>query len=150
WRPLCAGSPRAQPPGFTCRGRRPSRGRREAPGARAFSAREPRSLAEDDGVADNGNTMRRLVAVLIAPRAPTNLGKPFRAGAGFVILGRLRHGLAATVVAPVFGVAMLVYAALLFRGHPAARPLAVIYAVWATVNVVLFPFLEGVPSRFAP
>jgi hypothetical protein len=93
---------------------------------------------------------RKLVAVLIALRAFTNFVKPFRPGAAFVILGRLQTGVAATVVAPLFGVAMLVYAALLFRGHPAARPLAVVYALWATVNVVLFPVLEGVPLRFAP
>jgi hypothetical protein len=94
--------------------------------------------------------MRQLVAVLIALRALTNLGKPFRPGAAFVILGRLQRGAAATVVAPLFGVAMLVYAALLFRGHPAARPLAIVYALWATVNVVLFPVFEGVPAQFAP
>ncbi len=95
-------------------------------------------------------TARKLVAVLIALRSLTNFVKPFRPGSGFVILGRLRHGVAATVVAPLFGVAMLVYAALLFRGRPAARPLALAYALWATVNVVLFPLLEGVPPQFAP
>jgi hypothetical protein len=26
----------------------------------------------------------------------------------------------------------------------------VAYALWATTNVVLFPIVEGVPSRFAP
>ena len=95
-------------------------------------------------------TARKLVAVLIVLRALTNFGKPFRPGAAFVVLGRLRQGIAATVVAPLFGLAMLVYAVLLFRGHPAARPLALAYALWATVNVVLFPFVEGVPVRFAP
>jgi len=88
--------------------------------------------------------------VLIALRALTNLGKPFAPGAGFVILGRLRHGAAATVVAPVFGVLMLLYAFGLWSARPWARPLAVAYAVWATANVVLFPLLEGVPARFAP
>ena len=95
-------------------------------------------------------TARKLVAVLIALRSLTNFVKPFRPGAAFVVFGRLRHGFAATVVAPLFGIAMLVYAALLFRGHAAARPLAVAYALWATVNVALFPLLEGVPTQFAP
>ena len=95
-------------------------------------------------------TARKAVAVLIALRALTNFGKPFRPGAAFVILGRLRQGVAATVVAPVFGLAMLVYAALLFRGDARARPLAIAYAIWATVNVVLFPLREGVPAQFAP
>ena len=94
--------------------------------------------------------VRQVIAVLIALRAATNFIKPFRPNAGFVILGRLRYGAAATVVAPLFGIAMLVYAVLLFRGDRRARPLAVAYALWATVNLVLFPLLEGVPARFAP
>jgi hypothetical protein len=93
---------------------------------------------------------RRIVAVLIALRALPNLGKPFNPAAGFVVLGRLRHGWASTVVGPIFGVLMLVYAVGLWRARPWARPVAIAYAVWATVNVVLFPFLEGVPARFAP
>jgi hypothetical protein len=93
---------------------------------------------------------RKLVAVLIALRALTNLGKPFTPGSGFVILGRLQHGVASTVVAPVFGVAMLVYALGLWSARTWARPLGVAYALWATANVVLFPILEGVPVQFAP
>lgn len=93
---------------------------------------------------------RRTVAVLIALRAATNLGKAVRPGSAFVILGRLRYGAASTVVAPLFGVAMLVFAWGLFRGRPWARPAAVAYAIWATVNVVLFPVFEGVPAAFAP
>lgn len=96
------------------------------------------------------DTVRRIVAVLIALRALTNLGKPFSSAAGFVVLGRLRHGVASTVVAPVFGVAMLVYAWGLWSRRAWARPVAVAYALWATANVVLFPIVEGVPARFAP
>ena len=29
-------------------------------------------------------------------------------------------------------------------------PVSVAYAVWATINVVLFPIFEGVPAEFAP
>ena len=93
---------------------------------------------------------RRIVAVLITLRALTNFVKPFRPGSAFVILGHLRRGLAATVAAPAVGVLMLLYAHGLWHGRPWTLPLAVTYAVWATLNVVLFPIFEGVPPQFAP
>lgn len=93
---------------------------------------------------------RKLIAVGIVLRGLTNFGKPFSAGSGFVIFGRLLHGAASTVVAPLFGVLMLVYAWGLWHARPWAWPLGIAYAVGATVNVVLFPLLEGVPPRFAP
>lgn len=92
--------------------------------------------------------VRKTLAVLIALRGLTNFGKPF--GGGFVILGRLMHGFASTVVAPVIGLVMLVYAWGLWQARPWARPLAIAYAIWATLNVVLFPLVEGVPARFEP
>jgi hypothetical protein len=95
-------------------------------------------------------TARRIVAVLIALRALTNFGKPFRPGSAFVIFGRLYGGVAATVVAPLVGGAMLVFAWGLWHGRPWARPAAIVYAIWATANVVLFPVFEGVPAQFAP
>ena len=94
--------------------------------------------------------LRKVLAALIALRAVTNLGKPFAPGSGFVVFGKLMHGVAATVVAPLFGVAMLAYAAGLWQRRPWVRPIAVAYALWATCNVVLFPFVEGVPAKFAP
>jgi hypothetical protein len=93
---------------------------------------------------------RRLIAVLIVLRALTNLGKPFAPGSGFVVLGHLEHGAWSTVVAPLFGLAMIGYAWLLARNHPLAWPVGIAYALWATANVVLFPLVEGVPARFAP
>jgi hypothetical protein len=93
---------------------------------------------------------RKVIAVLIALRALTNLGKPFGSGSGFVVLGRLFHGVASSVVAPLFGLVMLVYAYGLWRARRYARGLGIVYAVWSTVNIVLFPFVEGIPARFAP
>jgi hypothetical protein len=95
-------------------------------------------------------TGRRIVAVLIALRALTNFPKALRPDSAFVIFGRLYHGTATTVVAPLFGVAMLVLAWGLFQGRPWARAAAIAYAIWATLNVVLFPVVEGVPAEFAP
>lgn len=90
---------------------------------------------------------RRIIAALIALRALTNFGKPFRES-GFVIFGQLMHGVANTVVAPLFGVAMLVYAWGLWHARPWAWPLGIAYAVWATLNIVLFPVFEPVPAAF--
>jgi hypothetical protein len=101
-------------------------------------------------MAERGQLLRRILAVLIALRAATNFQKPFSDTSGFVILGKLMHGVATTVVAPLFGIAMLVYAWGLWQGRAWARPLAVAYALWATANVVLFPIIEGVPSKWAP
>lgn len=95
------------------------------------------------------DVLRRTLAVLIALRALTNVGKPFRPGA-FVVLGKLMHGTATTVVAPLFGVAMLVYAWGLWQPRPWALPLGVAYAIWATANIVLFPVFEDIPSGFTP
>jgi hypothetical protein len=101
-------------------------------------------------MADREQLLRRILAVLIALRAATNFQKPFSDTSAFVILGKLMHGVATTVVAPLFGIVMLVYAWGLWQGRAWARPLAVVYALWATANVVLFPIIEGVPSKWAP
>jgi hypothetical protein len=94
--------------------------------------------------------LRKLLAVLIALRGLTNFAKPFAAASGFVVLGRLMRGVAATIVAPLFGLAMLGYAYGLWSARPWARPLAIAYAVWATLNVVLFPIVAGIPAQFTP
>jgi hypothetical protein len=96
------------------------------------------------------DVLRKIIAVAIALRGLTNFGKPFAPESAFVVVGSLMRGVWSTVVAPLFGVAMLYYAWLLWRRHPAARPLAIAYATWATANVVLFPLIEGVPVQFAP
>ena len=94
--------------------------------------------------------LRKLLAVLIALRGLTNFAKPFAPASGFVVLGKLMRGVASTVVAPLFGLAMLAFAYGLWSARPWARPLAVAYAVWATLNVVLFPVVEGIPAQFTP
>lgn len=94
------------------------------------------------------DAVRKVLAVLIALRGLTNFGKPF--GGGFVVLGQLLHGVASTVLAPLVGVVMLVYAWGLWSARPWAFPLGIAYAIWATLNVVLFPIVEGIPARFAP
>ena len=94
--------------------------------------------------------LRRVLAVLIGIRGLTNFGKPFDMGSGFVVFGKLMHGFATTVAAPIFGSLMLVYAWGLWRGRPWAAPTAIAYAIWATINVVLFPYFEPMPEGVGP
>lgn len=96
------------------------------------------------------DTLRKFLAVSIVLRSLTNFAKPFIAGSRFVVLGRLVGGWVSTVVAPLFGVAMVAYAIGLWNDRPWVRPVAIAYAIWATVNVVLFPYFESVPVRFSP
>jgi hypothetical protein len=97
------------------------------------------------------DVVRKVLAILFVVRSLTNFGKPFDPQSGFVVLGRLMHGAPwTTIVAPLFSVAMIVYAWTLWTARPAARPLSILYAIWATINVVRFPMVEGVPPRFQP
>jgi hypothetical protein len=94
--------------------------------------------------------VRKALAVLIGLRGLTNFGKPFSQRAGFVAFGKLTHGVGATVVAPLVGLVIVVYAWGLWQKRPWARPLGVVFALWSTLNVLLFPLVEGVPSNIAP
>lgn len=96
------------------------------------------------------DVLRKVLAVSIVLRSLTNFAKPFREGSRFVVFGSLMGGAWANVVAPLFGLGMIVYAVGLWSARPWAMPVAVAYAVWATINVVLFPLIEGVPPQFAP
>src|SRR4029077_7827266 len=103
--------------------------------------------AEATSMADG---VRQILALFLALRGVSHFGKPFPPGSGFVVLGRLMHGFATTVLAPLVGVYILWYAWGLWHGRSWARPVGIAYAIWATLNVVLFPLIEGVPARFAP
>jgi hypothetical protein len=95
-------------------------------------------------------TGRKVIAALLALRALTNLAKPFGSGSGFVIAGELYHGAATTIVAPLVGVMMLVYAYGLWHARSFAWTLGTIYAMFATVNIIRFPLLEGIPAAYPP
>jgi hypothetical protein len=94
--------------------------------------------------------VRKALALLIGLRGLTNFGKPFSEHAGFVAFGKLTHGVGATVVAPLVGLAIVVYAWGLWQARPWARPLAVAFALWSTLNVLLFPLVEGLPPNVTP
>jgi hypothetical protein len=91
----------------------------------------------------------RVIAVLIALRALTNVFKPLGAGSGLVFFGvLLSPGVLNTILAPAVGVFMLVYAYGLWTFQGFALPMGVAYAVYVVVNVLLFPVFQGLPPNF--
>jgi hypothetical protein len=89
-----------------------------------------------------------VAAVLFAALAVSNLAKPWRLGGeqtGFVFLGERLSGTANAVAGPVFGVALLAYAAGIWGLRRWALPLGVAYATYVTLNVALFPFRTPPP-----
>ena len=99
---------------------------------------------------DTGRTTLRVFAVLIALRALTDVVKPFVAGSGFVFFGKLITGMACTILAPIVGVLMLLYAYGLWQGRRFAVPMGVAYGVLVTINMAVFPVLQDIPGGFSP
>ncbi len=88
-------------------------------------------------------TLLRVLAVLIGFRGVGNLLKRFGTGSGLVVFGRLLPR--ETLLAPLLGVGMLLYAYGLWTRRAWALPLGVAYALFATANLVLFPVVTGLP-----
>lgn len=90
----------------------------------------------------------RLCAILIALRALTDVFKPLGAGSGLVVGGVFLHGAAVTLLAPLVGAYMLVYACGLWQGRRFALAMGIAYALYASINVALFPVFQGLPGGF--
>ncbi|HVO24525.1 MAG TPA: hypothetical protein VMW56_12955 [Candidatus Margulisiibacteriota bacterium] len=97
---------------------------------------------------NSSRTTLRVFAVLIAVRALTDVLKPLGAGSGFVFFGRFLTGMACYILAPVVGVLMLVYAYGLWQLRRFALPMGVAYGALVTINLAVFPILQGLPARF--
>ena len=93
-------------------------------------------------------TTVRVVAILIALRAVTDVLKPLGAGSGFVFFGKFLTGTACYVLAPIVGVLMLVYAYGLWQLRRFALPMGIAYGVLVTINLAVFPLLQGLPPGF--
>jgi hypothetical protein len=89
----------------------------------------------------------RVLAVLTALRALTNLGKPFGTGTGLVVLGSLVTGTPMIVLSLLLAGAMLLLAWGLWHGRPFAVAMAAAYAAYIAVNVVRFPLVTGLPQN---
>lgn len=90
----------------------------------------------------------RALALLFAFRGVGNLLKQFGTGSGLVFFGHLLPR--DTLLAPMLGASMLLYAYGLWREAAWALPLGVAYAIFATANLVLFPVFTPMPVGIAP
>ena len=85
----------------------------------------------------------RAFAVYFALRGMMNLLKRFGTGSGFVFLGKLLPP--DTLLAPVFGLVLIVYAWGLWARAGWAIPIGVGYSAFATANLLLFPVHGTLP-----
>src|SRR5215831_12491455 len=79
-------------------------------------------------------------AVLFAILALSNFSKPFHLdpNAGFVFFGMKTHGIANAVLGPVFGLILIVYTVGIWRMRAWVVPIAVAYAAYVILNLLLF------------
>ena len=89
----------------------------------------------------------RLSAFLIALRALTNLGKPLLPDQKFVFFGALLEGQVGMALAVAVGIFMLVYAWEAWNRRRRALPLAIAYAGFVTLNIVLFAVINHIPDE---
>jgi hypothetical protein len=98
----------------------------------------------------DGTTVLRIFAVLIALRALTNVLKPWGAGSGLVFFGTLLGGTANLILAPLVGLYMLAYAYGIWTQRRFALPMGIAYAVFVTINLIMFPILQPLPEGVTP
>jgi hypothetical protein len=93
-------------------------------------------------------TALTILAVLFALLAISNLSKPLQLNSeqGFVLFGERLHGPANAIAGPLFGLYLLVYAACIWGMRRWALPMGVAYAIYVTVNLVLFWLRTTPPS----
>lgn len=90
--------------------------------------------------AQRGNALT-VFAVLFSILAISNLLKPFQfggEGTAFVFLGQRTSGLLNTVLGPLFGVFLAVYAYGIWNMKRFAMPMAHAYATYVVLNLVLW------------
>ena len=81
-----------------------------------------------------------IFALLFLLMALSNFGKPFahNSGVGFVFFGTRLSGMANMIVAPIFGIMLVVYAYGIIAMRKFALPLGIAYATYVIVNIAMF------------
>ena len=81
-----------------------------------------------------------IFALLFLLMALSNFGKPFahNPGVGFVFFGTRLSGMANMIVAPIFGIILVVYAYGILAMRRFALPLGIAYAAYVIVNMAMF------------
>ena len=99
-------------------------------------------------MAEQQQRMFTLFAVLFSLLAVSNLLKPFRLGSdetGFVLLGERLSGMANTIVGPLFGLFLALYAFAIWKRKRFAIPLGHAYATYVILNLILFQVKNVTP-----
>ena len=96
--------------------------------------------------------MLNLFAALFAVLGVSNLLKPLQLGGaqtGFVFFGTRLAGTPNLIAGPLFGVYLFVYALALWRRHPIAWPMGILYAGYVALNLVLYTLRNPRPPGVA-
>ena len=99
-------------------------------------------------MAEQQQRMFTIFTVLFSLLAVSNLLKPFRLGSdetGFVLLGERLSGMANTIVGPLFGLFLALYAFAIWKRKPFAIPLDHAYATYVILNLILFQVKNVTP-----
>jgi hypothetical protein len=92
------------------------------------------------------NVLLRIFAVLFAVRGVTNVFKPFGAGSGMVFFGQFLP--ISSPLGPIVGLYLIALGWAVWTRASFALPMALAYAVFATINVLLFYVFQGLPQDF--
>jgi hypothetical protein len=100
---------------------------------------QPNLLDRDEQVPRRDGVLTTL-AILFGLLAISNFLKPLQLGqeTGFVFLGQRQSGMANTILGPLFGAYLAVYAAAIWRRKRYAVPMAWVYAAYVMLNLILF------------
>ncbi len=87
-------------------------------------------------------------AVLFGLLAFSNLMKPVGTNPeqGFVFFGKRLSGMPNTIIGPLFGLYLLVYAVGIWRMRRWAFPMGVLYALYVVTNLTLFTLRDPNPT----
>ena len=90
-----------------------------------------------------------ILAILFAILAVTDILKPFHlegATTGLVFFGKRLSGTPDAILGPILGIILLIYAAGIWRMRRYALYLGYAYAIYVTVNLVLFSVRNPPPT----
>jgi len=90
-----------------------------------------------------------ILAILFAVLAVTDMLKPFHlegATTGLVFFGKRLSGTPDAILGPILGIMLLIYAAGIWRMRRYALYLGYAYAIYVTVNLVLFSVRNPPPA----
>jgi hypothetical protein len=100
----------------------------------------------------NRGTLLTIFAIAFALMAISNFSKPFKMSpnVGFVFFGYKLSGIGNTIIAPIFGIILAVYAYGIWTMRRFALPLAHFYATYVILNTLMFTIRKWGTSDMPP